>query len=339
MKRNKVKKELEKGEIIIYEDNKGHAKLEVNLQNETVWLSQAQMAKLFKKDVRTISEHIKNVYKEGELEEKDTIIAKSGNSGIGLVKPTKYYNLDVVISIGYRVKSKEGTKFRIWATQKLRDYILKGFVLNEKRLRERNAKNLMELENAIHLLQSTIKSKRLELNEAEGLLHVISEYANSWVLLQQYDEGKLEIKKKKSKKAKALNYEDAIVSIDKLKSRLIKSKEATDLFGRERGYGLRAIIGNINQTFGGKELYPSIEEKAAHLLYFVIKDHPLTDGNKRSAALLFILFLQRNGLLLNKKGEKKINDNALVALALLIAQSSPKEKDVMIALTTNLLQG
>lgn len=342
MKKGAVKKELEKGKIVIYEDKKGHAKLEVNLKDETLWLSQKQVADLFSVNVPAVSKHINNIDHEGELSKKATVSKMEivGKEGKRLIKrQIEMINLDMIIAVGYRVNSRRATQFRIWATQVLKKYITEGYVINAKRLEENGRKNLAELQSAIGLLQNAMKSKQLELNEAEGLLYVISEYANSWVLLQQYDEGKLEIKKKKSRKAKALTYEDVIVSINKLKSSLIKAKEATDLFGRERGEGLKAIIGNINQTFGGKELYPSIEEKAAHLLYFVIKDHPLTDGNKRSAALLFILFLQRNGFLLNKKGEKKINDNALVALALLIAQSNPKEKDVMIALTTNLLQG
>ena len=339
MKRKNVKKELEKGEIIIYEDKKGHAKLEVNLKDETLWLSQKQVAELFNIDRTVVTKHIRNVFKDKELDKKSVCAKFAHTAEDGKIYNVDFYSLDMILSVGYRVNSKRATQFRIWATQTLKKYITDGYIINAKRLEEKSYKNLAELQSAIGLLQNAMKSKKLELNEAEGLLQVISEYANSWVLLQQYDEGKLEIKKKKSRKSKMLSYEDAAVSINKLKSSLIKSKEATDLFGRERGDGLKAIIGNINQTFSGKELYPSIEEKAAHLFYFVIKDHPLTDGNKRSAALLFILFLQRNGFLLNKKGEKKINDNALVALALLIAQSNPKEKNVMIALITNLLQG
>lgn len=337
MKQKKNQEEPKKGEIIIYEDKKGHAKLEVNLQNETVWLSQAQMSELFGKNVRTISDHVKNIYKEGELEEKGSVIAKSGNSGIGLVKPTNYYNLDVIISVGYRVKSQQGTQFRIWATQTLREYILKGYALDQKRIQERKDHDLKELEGAIHLLQNAMKSKQLDQSEAEGLLQVITEYANTWVLLQKYDEGNIKVKKKKVKKIVSVDYADALDAIAELKNNLIKKKEATDFFARERGHGLEGILGNIAQTFGGKELYSSIEEKAAHLLYFIIKDHPFVDGNKRSGAFLFILFLHKNNYLMNKKGEKKINDNALVALALLIAESKPQEKDVMTALVTNLL--
>jgi len=332
----KNKKESEnKGEIVIYKAKDGEAKLEVNLQEETVWLTQAQMAELFEKDVRTVSEHIRNIYKEGELLEKTSVKAKSGNSGIGLVKPTNYYNLDVIISVGYRVKSLRGTQFRIWATKTLKDHLVKGYTINEKRLKQRDVK-LQELEKVIRLFQDTKQSKLLDQSEADGLLHVITEYANTWILLNKFDQEKIVVKKG-TKEKNVLDYEKAKNEITDLKNNLMKQKEATDIFGVERGHGLAAILGNLNQSFGGKALYPTISEKAAHLLYFVIKDHPFVDGNKRTGSFLFIAYLSQNRYLLRKNGEKKINDNALVALALLIAQSNPKDKDMMIALVTNLL--
>ena len=334
MKKNK-KDNFPKGEIVIYKTKDGKAKLEVNLREETVWLNQDQMIDLFQRDQSVVSRHINNVFKEGELDKKSNMhFLHIANSD----KPVVFYSLDVVISLGYRVKSKRGTEFRVWATKVLRDYIIKGFTLNEKRLKEQKLGKLQELENAITLLQGAIRNRDLNKVEAEGLLKVITDYANSWILLQKYDEGKLAIPKKASNFLWELDYAEAKKAIAELKSNLIKNKSATEIFGQERGHGLDAIIGNLNQSFGGKKLYPSVEEKTAHLLYFVIKDHPFVDGNKRSASFLFILYLSKNNYLLNKKGERKINDNALVALALLVAESNPKEKDVMVALIANLLQ-
>ncbi|MDO8505895.1 MAG: RhuM family protein [bacterium] len=324
--------ELKKGEIIIYKDKK--AEIEVRLENETVWLTQAQMADLFQKDVRTISEHIRNVYSEGELKEPDTVY-KSGNSGIGLTKPTSYYNLDVIISVGYRVKSVQGTQFRIWATRILREHIVQGFTVNQKRLQETG---LQDFEKVLALVRDTIAKKELTGFEARGLLRVITDYSNTWLLLQKYDEGMLAVECVRKKIEYAITYADALAAIAELKKDLMAKKEAGDLFGVEREH-LAGIIGNINQSFGGQALYPSVEEKAAHLLYFVIKDHPFGDGNKRIGSLLFIIFLARNNHLFTKKGERKISDNALVALALLVAESRPNQKDTMIKLTVNFLKG
>lgn len=338
MIKKKHKKELEnKGEVIIYKAKDGETKLEVNLQNETVWLTQAQMSELFKKDVRTISEHVRNIFKEGELLEESSVRAKSGNSGIGLVKPTRYYNLDVVISVGYRVKSLRGTQFRIWATKTLREHLIKGYTINERRLKQQREIKLQELERVIKLFQETKESRLLSLIEADGLLHVITEYANSWVLLNKFDQEKIVPKEKGGKEKSILDYEKAKREITLLKTKLLSQKEATNIFGQEREHNLEAVLGNLNQTFSGKALYPTIEQKAAHLLYFVIKDHPFVDGNKRIGAFLFIAYLHQNRYLTRKNGEKKINDNALVALALLIAQSNPKDKELMIALVTHLL--
>ena len=334
MKKNK-KDDFPKGEIVIYRTKDGKAKLEVNLWEETVWLTQKQIADLFNTERSVITKHINNVFKIGELEEKSNVhFLHIANSD----KPVKFYNLDTIISIGYRVNSRRATQFRIWASKIFKDHLLKGFTINEKRLKEQRQVKLQELESAIALLQSAIRNRELKKVEAEGLLKVITDYANSWILLQKYDEGKLVIQKKTLKFCWELDYEEAKKSIAGLKNNLVRSKNATEIFGQERGHGLDAIIGNLNQSFGGKKLYPSVEEKAAHLLYFVIKDHPFVDGNKRIASLLFILFLAKNNYLLNKKGERKINDNALVALALLVAESNPKEKEVMVALITNLLQ-
>ena len=337
MKKNK-KDNFPKGEIVIYKTKDGKARLEVNLREETVWLDAHQIAKLFGVDRTGIVKHIANVYKSGELDRKSTCAKIAQVAEDGKIRRMDTYNLDTIISVGYRVNSSRATQFRIWATKILKDYLLKGFVLNEKRLKEQKTSKLQELEKAIALLQGAIQNRDLNKIEAEGLLKVITDYANSWILLQKYDEGKLAIPKETSKFLWELDYDEAKKAIAELKSNLIKNKNATEIFGQERGHGLDAIIGNLNQSFGGRKLYPSVAEKAAHLLYFVIKDHPFVDGNKRSASFLFILFLSKNNSLLNKKGERKINDNALVALALLVAESNPKEKEVMVALIANLLQ-
>ncbi len=322
-------------EIEIYKSKDNKIELRVNLDRETVWLTIDQMSLLFEKSRATINEHILNVFKEKELE-KETVMRKIGISDFS-TKPTNIYNLDVVISVGYRVKSKRGTQFRIWATNVLRDHLVKGYTLNEKRLQESKAR-LKELGEAVALVEAAKSGKALSASETAGLLTVITEYTRSWLLLHQYDSGTLQTKELHRKVLFRIEEETAKKAISQLKKSLVERREASDLFGREKERGvLGGILGSIDQTFGGSDLYPSVEEKAAHLLYFVIKDHPFIDGNKRIASLLFIWFLEKNNLLSAPDGERKINDNALVALALLVAESNPKQKDVMIKLIINLI--
>ncbi len=336
MKKNNDEQNL-KGEVVIYKAQEG-PELRVRMDGETVWLSRAQMATLFERDVNTVGEHILNVYKEKELDLDKTSLkqANTGNSGIGSNKPTIFYNLDVIISVGYRVKSKRGTQFRIWATQRLRDYIVQGFVINEKRLLENQQSKLKDLQQANQLFLQVIESRRAEGYEKE-LLKIITDYTNTWFVLNQYDKGELAIEGVSNRKAVPLEHEQVLKVIAKFKDRLGAKKEAGDLFGQEVGGKFQGVLGSIHQTFGGKELYPSLEEKAAHLLYFCVKDHPFADGNKRIGSLMFLLFLVENHYLLNKKGERKINDAALAALALLIAESKPQQKDVMVRLVINLI--
>jgi len=304
------------------------------LREETIWLAQTQIALLFASERSVITKHLKNIFKSGELEEKSNVqFLHIANSD----KPVKFYNLDVIISVGYRVNSKRATEFRIWATQVLKKYITKGAVINQKRLRDKNI-DFQSLEQTIKLLQTTVLARQLKADEAKGLLKVITEYANSWLLLNKYDNGRIKIAKAKTRGIKVIDYNFARRSIEKLKIDLIKKRQASELFGSGSGNRLETILNSISQSFAGKQLYESLEEKAVHLLYFIIKDHPFVDGNKRIASFLFILFLRRNNFMFNRKGEKKINDNALVALALLVAESSPKDKDVMIALITNLIK-
>jgi len=325
------------GEIVLYTADNGQTKLDVTLEEETVWLSQKQMAELFQKGVPAINEHIQNIFKERELERKSVIRNFRITASDGKTYETMFYNLDVIISVGYRVKSKHGTLFRQWAMKVLRDHIVKGFTINEKRLKEQKEVRLKELERAISLLQSTMYRQELTRGEAVGLLHVITDYARSWLLLEQYDQKSLALPERGTRIMHPLSYDEATRALEKLREELIKKKEAGDVFGVERDKGLQSILGNLEQTFDGQHLYGTVEEKAAHLLYFVIKDHPFVDGNKRIGSLLFILYLSQNNRLHMSNGERRINDNALVALALLVAESKPQEKDIMIALIANLL--
>lgn len=318
-------------EIVIYKNQNGENQIDVRLENETIWLTQEQISSLFEVDRTVITKHLKNIFASQELDEKSNV-QKMHIAGSD--KPVKFYNLDGIISVGYRVNSKRATAFRIWATSTLKDHLVKGFTVNQKRLGEIG---LTEFEETIALVKKVIHSKQLESSEAQGLLDIITSYSQSWLLLQKYDEAQIETPKKSQKSKKILKYSDATKAITELKNELLRKKEASDLFGREREKSLEGIIGSIYQTFGGKELYPSIEEKAANLLYFIIKDHPFSDGNKRIGAFLFIVFLAKNSYLLRKNGEKKINDNTLVAVALLIAESNPKQKDLLTKLVMNFL--
>lgn len=326
-------KEANKGEIVIYKAKDGKTSLEVKLEEDTVWLTQQQLTQLFNRDRTVITKHINNIFKEKELDEKSNVQKMHiPNSD----KPVAFYSLDAIISVGYRVKSKEGTQFRVWANKVLKDHLIKGYTINPKRLPE---SNLKELEEAIVLIKNTLNKKLLTSDEATGLLKIITDYTNSWVLLQKYDKNQLEEPKKKHKPRYKLTYEKAIEAISKLKTDLKLKKEASELFGNEREKSFEGIVGNIYQTFSGEELYPDLEDKAAHLLYFIIKDHPFTDGNKRIGAFMFVLFLASNNYLFKANGERKINDNALVALALLVAESNPKQKDIIVKLIMNFICG
>ena len=303
-------------EIIIFEDQ--NVKLEVNMKDETVWLNQSQIAELFGKSKSTINEHINNIYKEGELE-KDETMTKFGNSEFA-DKPINYYNLDVIISVGYRVKSKNGIIFRKWANKILKNYLLKGYAVNKRRLEY--------LEKTVKLID--IASRVDGEADTKEIIKVINEYSKGLDLLDDYDHRTL--KKVKGKiSSKIITYDECIEVIKNL-----KFNESSDLFALERNNGLSAILGNIYQTFNGEDVYNSIEEKCANLLYMVVKNHVFIDGNKRIAATLFIYFLNYYNILY-KDDKKVIDNNTLASLTLLIAESNPKEKNVLVDLITNFL--
>ena len=311
--------EEKKNEIILFE-NQG-VRLEVNLKDETVWLTQAQMSELFKKAKSTINEHIRNIYKEGELKEEETM-TKFGNSEFA-DKPTNYYNLDMIISVGYRVKSQEGIIFRKWATRILKDYMLKGYAVNQKRLEY--------LEKTIKLIDIANRmEERLDNSDAKEILKVIGDYSKALDLLDDYDHRTLK-KIKGNIDERRIQYRDCIDVINKL-----RFNEESTLFAVERDKGLESIVGNIYQSFAGQDIYKSIEEKAANFLYLTVKNHVFADGNKRIAATLFIYFLNFYGILY-KDGKQTIDNNTLTALTLLIAESNPKEKEVLIDLVMNFL--
>ena len=308
-----------KNEIIIFENQ--DVKLEVNMKDETVWLTQIQMAELFGKSKSTINEHIKNIYKEGELLENDTM-TKFGNSEFS-DKPTNYYNLDMIISVGYRVKSKQGIIFRKWATSVLKEYLINGYAVNKKRLEylEKTVK-LIDIANRI--------DTELKGSESREIIKVISNYSNALNLLDDYDYKRIN-KPKGITDDKIITYEECIDVINKL-----KFNNESSLFALERNKGLKEIIGTIYNTFDGKDLYPTIEEKASNFLYLIIKNHVFIDGNKRIAATLFIYFLNYYNILY-KDNKQVIDNNTLVAVTLLIAESNPKEKDILIDLVMNFL--
>ena len=325
----------EQNQFIIYETEDAQTEIEVTLQAETVWLNQKQMGMLFHKGVPTINEHIKNIYKEGELEKISTIrkfriVQLEGKRKVE--RQVDHYNLDVIISVGYRVKSKRGTQFRIWANKIIKEYLVQGYVINEKHLKEKT-EQLDSLKKTVLLLSHVTDQKVLTSDEAEGLIKVITDYTYALDILDQYDYQRLQIKDTRSKPQVKITYQEAQSAILELKIKL----GGSDLFGLEKDKSLQSSLKTIYQTFDGKELYPSIEEKAAHLLYFVTKNHSFIDGNKRIAAFIFVWFLRKNNLLYSMDGEKRIPDNALVALTLMIASSKPEEKETMIKVIVNLI--
>lgn len=311
--------EKKKNEIILFE-NQG-IKLEVNVKDDTVWLTQEQMSKLFGKAKSTINEHIKNIFKENELQENETM-TKFGNSEFS-DKPTNYYNLDMIISVGYRVKSQQGIAFRKWSTRVLKDYMLKGYAINQKRLEY--------LEKTVQLIDIANRiDNQIEADEIKNVLKVIGEYTKALDLLDSYDYRTIK-KIKGTDSLKQIKYEDCKLIIENL-----KFNEKSNLFAVERDRGLEAIIGNIYQSFDGEYIYKSVEEKAANFLYLIVKNHVFVDGNKRIAATLFIYFLEFYNILY-KDNKQVIDNNTLAALTLLIAESNPKEKDILVDLVTNFL--
>ena len=319
-----------RGKIVIYQTKDGKTSIDVKLENETVWLTQAQMADLFQKDRTVIGRHINNVYREGELE-RDITCAKFAHMGSDNDQQyeTAVYNLDVIISVGYRVKSQRGTQFRIWANKILKDYLIKGYAINQ----QVKAAQLEDLKSTVRLLSNVIEHKQLTLDEANGLLRVITDYTYGLDTLDKYDYQQLEVDSTTPTEEFRATYEEAMEAIHLLQ----KKFGSSDLFGNEKDQSFKSSINTIYQTFGGEELYPSIEEKAAMLFYLVVKNHSFSDGNKRIAAFLFLWFLEKNGILYKSDGSKLIGNNKLVALTLMIAESRTEEKDVMVKVVINLI--
>ena len=298
-------------EYPIYQNTTGALEVRFDAKNDTVWLRQEQLVQLFGRTQPVISRHLNNVFAEGELDEKSNMqILHIANSD----KPVKFYNLDVIISVGYRVKSPEGIRFRQWATRLIKEHLTRGYTLNQQRLQS----NAHELQAALELVRKAAQSPDLQLETGRGLIDIVTRYAHAFVLLQQYDEGLL-VEPKTEVGGTLPTTDEARQLLAGLKQDLIHKGEATELFARERGDGLAALLGNLAQSVFGEAAYPSIEAKAAHLLYFVIKNHPFADGNKRSGAYLFVDFLHRNGRLMDATGVPVINDVGLASLALLIA--------------------
>lgn len=321
--------------IKIFQTKDKRTEIQVIVQSESVWLSQKQMAELFEKDSDTIGLHLRNIYKSGELTEKATtekysVVQKEGNRNVK--RTIKLYNLDAIISVGYKVNSKRGVQFRIWSNQVIKDYLINGFAINEKRLRT-EIDNLNSLKETVRLLTKVTEQKKLTSEESEGLLKIVSGYAYALDVLDQYDYQNLKISDTSEGELYRVTYKEAIQKISQLR----KFYGNSHLFGKEKDDSFKSSISTIYQTFDKKDLYPSIEEKAANLLYLVTKNHSFVDGNKRIAAFLFLYFLEKNNLLFKENGEKRIPDIALVALTLMIAVSQPSEKETMIKVIVNLI--
>ena len=319
---------MEENKIIIYQTEDGQTQIDVRLENETVWLTQAQMAELFQKDQSVVARHINNLFKEGELQ-KDSNMHFLHNTQYKY-RPTTIYSLDVIISVGYRVHSKRGTEFRIWARQIIKDYLVKGYAVNQRI----HSEQMAELRQLVQMVGRTIQSKQIEPDdENQALFDIVVDYTYALDTLDDYDYQRLRVEKTTPEEKFHATYENAMETINALREKF----GGSSLFGNEKDDSFKSSIGQIYQTFGGKDLYPSVEEKAAMLLYLVTKNHSFSDGNKRIAATLFLWFLNNNGILYRADGSKRIADNTLVALTLMIAESKTEEKDVMVKVVVNLI--
>lgn len=312
-------------ELVLYQTADGAVKLEVRLEKESVWLDAHQMGSLFQRDRSVILRHIRNIYETHELEHGSTCAKIAQVAADGKTRQMDIFNLDVIIGVGYRVNSKRGTQFRIWATQVLKNHILKGYSVNARRLKELN--------QAVRLIGEVAERRDLTGDEAKALLRVVNDYSYALDLLDDYDHQRIKTRDLSKARTKAITYDETLRIVEQLRVQF----KAGDLFGREKDQSLHASIKNILQTFDGREVYPSLEEKAAHLLYFLIKNHPFVDGNKRIGAALFLWFLEKNRILYRKDGGKRIADNALVAMTLLIAESRPQEKEILCQVLVNLI--
>lgn len=331
---------MKNNEIIVFKPEDGDTEFQVVLdcEHDTVWATEQQIMELFRKARRTIGEHIKNIYEEGELDKDSTWrefrqVQKEGNREVS--RKVSVYNLDVIISVGYRVKSKVGVEFRRWATQRLKEYFLKGYAINQKLLQSE--------QNRIKLLQKEVNLLNRELLETQrtltdGLLSIISHYSKSFKLLEKYDKDELSSENLNKEVIYTINYDDVKEAIQQLKSDLISKGEASHLFGNEKDNSFQGILGSISQTVFGDLAYPTIEEQAAQLLYSIIKGHPFSDGNKRIGSFVFVWFLEQNNYHLNENRERKISDNTLVALALAVAQSVSEQKDTIKKLIMNMIK-
>ncbi len=318
-------------QVHIFTSADGQAHLQVALEHDTLWLSQAQMGELFDTTPENVLMHLKNIFNDGELAEPSTtknflVVRQEGARQVR--RRIKHYSLDAIISVGYRVSSRRATQFRQWATAVLRQHLVEGYTLNQRRLAERG----IEFEQAVSLLSRTLANQQLVNDQGRAVLQVIGDYARSWSLLQGYDEQSLPEQNTRQTDMRALELDEVLAAIAQLKATLMTKGEATELFGQLRGEGLASAIASIEQGFGEQWFYPNVASRAAHLLYFVIKNHPLADGNKRSGSFLFLWYLQLNQHLLARPVEQLINDNTLVALALLVAESLPEQKELMVRL-------
>ena len=319
---------MEENKIIIYQTEDGQTQIDVRLENETVWLNVVQMSALFDREESNVRRHVRNAFKEGELEKDENNVHFLPVNGVK--KPVPFYSLDVIISVGYRVKSKRGTAFRIWARKILKDYLIKGYAVNERLRKEQ----IGELRQLVGMLGRTIQNQPLlSTDESNALFEVVTDYTYALDTLDNYDYERLTIDKTTKNEPFHATYENAIHEINRLREKFGGSV----LFGNEKDDSFKSSIGQIYQTFGGEELYPSVEEKAAMLLYLVTKNHSFSDGNKRIAATLFLWFLNNNGILYREDGSKRLADNTLVALTLMIAESKTEEKDVMVKVVVNLI--
>ena len=316
---------LGRGEVVLYQAPDGSVEMEVRLEQESLWLSLDQMAALFERDKSVVSRHVRNVFRDGELE-RDSVVAKYATTAAdGKTYQVEYFNLDAIISVGYRVNSNRGTQFRIWATRVLGNHIVRGYTVNQSRL--------LDLNQAVRLIADTADRRDLSGDEARGLLAVVGDYNRALGLLDDYDHQRVARPRPTREVHRPLEYEEALRIVDELRAQF----GASTVFGVEMDKGMASALGAVMQTAGGREVYPSLEEKAAHLLYFLVKNHAFVDGNKRIAAALFLWFLETNGALVRPDGTSLISNATLVAVTLMIAESSPQDMDVLVRIVTHLL--